>query len=114
MSLKYPYLTVLYNKKTDESFVCLIQVISKNYISYYHVDELKAMDRERFVRMVDNWWKKEPTLPISIYYQDVFSQFDYCKKYLGNNDYIILEGFEGIKLKNLSEKRIKRKIIHLD
>lgn len=114
MNLKYPYLTEIYNKKTDTTFICLIQSVSKNYISYYYLNDLKYMDRERFIRLADNWWKKEPTLPISIYYQNIFDQFDYCKKCLNNNDYIIIQGFEGIKLKNLSEKRIKRKIIHLD
>lgn len=114
MNLKYPYLTEIYNKKTDEKFICLIQSVSKNYVSYYYLDKLKAMDRERFIRLAENWWKNEPMLPISIYYQNIFDQFDYCKYHLSNNDYSILQGFEGIKLKNLSEKRIKRKILHLD
>jgi len=114
MILKYPFLTEIYNKKTDSNIVCLIQSISKNYISFYDVTLLKAMDRERFVRLTENWWKKEPTIPVSLYYQGIFDQFDYARKYLENNTYIILKGFEGIKLKNLSEKRIKRKVIHLD
>lgn len=114
MNLKYPFLTEMYNKKTDSNIICLIQSISKNYISFYDVSLLKAMDRERFVRLTENWWKKEPTIPISLYYQGIFDQFDYTKHYLENNTYIILKGFEGIKLKNLSEKRIKRKVIHID
>lgn len=114
MILKYDFLTELYNKKTDSNIVCLIQSISKNFISYYDVKELLPMDRERFIRLTNNWWKNEPNLPISLYYGNIFDQFDYCKKCLENNNYVILKGFEGIKLKNLSDKRIKRKIIHLD
>lgn len=112
--LKYPYLTELFNKKFETSIICLIQSVSKNYISFYNVKELKPMDVEKFIRLVDNWWKNSPNIPISLYYQQIFDQFDYCKQHLSNNDYIISNGFEGIKLKNLSEKRIKRKIIHLD
>lgn len=112
--LKYPYLTELFNKKFEISIICLIQSVSKNYISFYNVKELKPMDVEKFIRLADNWWKNSPNIPISLYYQQIFDQFDYCKQHLSNNDYIISNGFEGIKLKNLSEKRIKRKIIHLD
>ena len=107
-------MTEIYNKKTDENTVCLIQSISKNYISFYDVSLLKAMDRERFVRLAENWWKTQPTLPISVFYQGIFDQFDYTKKCLESNTYLILKGFYGIKLKNLSEKRIKRKVIHID
>ena len=110
----YPYLTEIYNKKIETSVIGLIQAISKNYISYYSYNDLKPLDKERFIRLVENWWKKEPSIPISLYYQGIFDQFNYCKSCLSNNDYIILDGFEGIKLKNLSEKRIKRKLIHLE
>lgn len=114
MTPKLPYLTVIFNKKTSETILCLIQAVSKNYISFYPLSQLKSRDKEMFFFLTEKWWKKEPSLPITIYYQDLFSKFDYCKKYLGNNDYNIVDGFGGINLKNLSEKRIKRKIIHLD
>jgi hypothetical protein len=114
MILEYPYLTELYNKKIEENIICLIQSVSKNYISYYVLNELRETDKEKFKNLVSQWWKLKPTLPISVYYKQLFNQFDYCKKYLNNNEYIIVNGFEGIRLKNLPEKRIKRKIIHLE
>lgn len=114
MNHNFPYLTKIFNKKTNEEIICLILSISKNYFSYYNVLELKKEDREEFFSKVNSWFKREPILPVSIYYQDSFDKFDYCKHYLGNNDYNFIEGFEGIKLKNLSERRIKRKIIHLE
>lgn len=114
MNLKYPYLSVILNKKTDEQIACLIQIVSKQYVSFYDLDKLKAMDRERFIRLANQWWNMQPSLPISIYYQDIFDQFEYCKSYLSNSEYTIVEGFEGIKLKNLSDKRIKRKVIKID
>lgn len=114
MILKFPYLSVILNKKTNDLIVCLIQVISKQHISFYDVDKIKQKDRPKFIEMANRWWNMQPSLPISIYYQELFNQFDYCKSYLANNEYTIEQGFEGIKLKNLSDKRIKRKVVHID
>lgn len=109
-----PYLTHIINKKTDEHILCLIQSVSKNYISYYNFSDMKNSDKQIIISLANKWWKSSSTLPISIYYKNNFKHFDYCKKYMNTNDCIIQSGFEGIKLKNLSEKRIKRKVIHLD
>lgn len=114
MILKYPYLSVILKKKSDEKIVCLIQSVSKQHISFYEVDKLKAMDVDAFIRLADNWWVKENTIPISLYYKDIFNRFDYIKTFLDNSEYEIIQGFEGIKLKSLSDKRIKRKLIHID
>lgn len=114
MILKYPYLSVILNKKTKEEIVCLIQSVSKQYISFYEVDRLKAMDVDSFIRLADNWWTKDNTIPISLYYKDIFNRFNYVKTFLDNNDYDFVQGFKGIKLKNTSDKRIKRKLIHID
>lgn len=111
---QFPYLTEIHNKKFNTDLVILIQSVSKNFLSYYNVDKLNPMDIERFNRLANNWWKNSPNIPISLYYKDIFNQFEYCKEHISNGDYDILSGFEGIKLKNLSDKRIKRKIIHLE
>ena len=109
-----PYLTLIFNKKTNDNILCLIQSVSKNYISYYSLSDLKEKDKSLLFAYADKWWKSASTLPISVYYKNNFNQFDYCKKYMNTSDCVILSGFEGITLKNLSEKRIKRKVIHLD
>ena len=77
-----------------------------------HKEEMEKLCK--FIEMANRWWNMQPSLPISIYYQELFNQFDYCKSYLANNEYTIEQGFEGIKLKNLSDKRIKRKVVHID
>ena len=48
---KYPYLTEIYNKKFETKTICLIQSVSKNYISFYNLQELKPMDIEKFFRL---------------------------------------------------------------
>lgn len=114
MTNTVPYFSDILNKKTNEKFICLIQLISKNYISYYTLKEIKKSDQQYFLKLVDTWWKNSPNIPISLYYKSIFDQFNYCKHHLANNDYVIEKGFCGNKLKNLSEKRIKRKLIHID
>jgi len=109
-----PYLTILYDKKTENTILCLIQLLSKNCISYYTINELLPDDCIKFFKLAENWWNRCPIIPISLYYRDDFKNFKYCKHHLYTGDYQIIGGFTGVNLKFLSEKRIKRKIIHLD
>ena len=111
---KHPYLSVIYNKNRDSKMLVLIQLLSKQHISYYDINKLKDEDIKEFFRMVINWWKKNPTIPISLYYKDLFKKFDYTKEYLENKEYEVIDGYKGVSLKNLSEKRIKRKIIKFE
>lgn len=114
MTINLPFLSEIYNKKNNKTQICLIHVVTKNEISLYNLKELKPSDRTSFLSLVSKWWKTASYLPISIYYQDLFDRYEYCKHHYSVNDLNIISGFEGIKLKNLSEKRIKRKIIHLE
>lgn len=109
-----PYLTVLIDKKTDDNILCLIQLLSKTAVSYYTVNEIQAQDYLRFFTMADNWFKKCPMIPISLYYGSNFKMFNYCKHVLFTGEYQYAGGFSGANLKCLSERRIKRKIIHLE
>lgn len=109
-----PYLTVLLNKKTNDNILCLIQLLSKTAVSYYTINEIQASDYLRFFTMADNWFKKCPMIPISLYYKNDFQRFNYCKHILFSGEYQYSGGFSGANLKCLSERRIKRKIIHLD
>ena len=109
-----PYVTILLNKKTEKTNICLIQVLSKSYISYYDINELTSEDYEPFFNLSNIWFKRSPLIPISLYYRDVFKKFNYCRHYLETGTFQIIGGFTGMNLKYLCEKRIKRKIVHLD
>lgn len=109
-----PYLTILYDKVKDKTILCLINLLSKNYISYYEINAIHHDDMIKFFQMTENWWIKCPLFPVSLYYKDEFKPFNYSKKYMFNGNYQIIGGFTGVNLKSLSEKRIKRKIIHID
>lgn len=111
---RHPYLTVLYNKFAEKEMVVLIQIITKQHISFYDVKKIKFEDLNTFFAMVQKWWKQEPTMPISLYYKDDFNKFDYVKSFIDVKDCEIISGFQGVQLKNLSEKRIKRKLIKFE
>ena len=49
-----PYFTILLNKKTDTTILCLINLLSKNYISYYVVNELNADDYVKFFNLAQS------------------------------------------------------------
>ena len=109
-----PYLSILYDKKTEETILCLIQLLSKNCISYYTINDLLPDDCVNFFKLAETWWNRCPMIPISLYHREAFKRYKYCKHYMFTGDYQVIGGFSGVNLKYLSEKRIKRKIIHLD
>ena len=111
---KYPFLSIIYNKNKGSNIIVLIQLLSKYHISYYNINELKNNDLKEFFNMVQGWWNKKPLMPISLYYKESFDKFNYCKEYIETKDYSFVKGFPGVTLKNLSEKRIKRKVFKFE
>lgn len=114
MNENIPYLSVLYDKKNNSTILCLIQLLSKNCISYYTINDLLASDYIQFFKLAETWWNRCPMIPISLYHREAFKKYNYCKHFMFTGDYQLIGGFSGVNLKYLSEKRIKRKIIHLD
>lgn len=114
MYTQAPFLSILYNKKSDKTILCLIQLLTKNCVSFYEINELKPEDYGNFFVLADIWWKRCPILPISLYHKGVFKKYDYCKHHIFANDFQIIGGFSGVNLKYISEKRIKRKLIQMD
>lgn len=111
---EYPFVSVIYNKKEEISTSVVINLISKQHISYFRINKLKSNDFNGFFNMVINWWKREPEIPLSLYYKDQIKKYNYALEYLENKDYEVISGFPGTNLKNLSEKRIKRKVITIE
>lgn len=110
----YPFITVIYNKKINAQYPVVVDLISKHYISFYNLNELDKKSRHELLDICNLWYKKDIKIPLSLYYKESIKNFSKYLEYLENNEYEIVEGFKGTNLKNLSEKRIKRKVIHLD
>lgn len=109
----YPFISVICNKKININMYVVINLVSKQYISYYNLSKIYKNDLNEFYSLVINWWKNNSGLPISLYYQNKMDDFEYALEFLENKNYEIISGNVGTNLKNLSEKRIKRKVIDL-
>lgn len=110
-----PFLSFLTNIRTEESFFCVINLISKNTISYYNIGKIESMEEyDSFMQMAQKWWDSCPIIPISVYYHYELKKYEYIKEIINNNEYRILKGFSGVSLNNLTDKRIKRHIINVD
>lgn len=111
---RFPYISIIYNKKTEKSFYAIIQNISKTYTSFIDITALKNHgDLSKVIALADSWWRTNHSIPLCIFYRERFDTFNYAKKHILANDTLITNGWEGIHLKTLSEKRIKRKLITL-
>ena len=110
----YPFISVIFNKKIDMNMYVVINLISKQHISYYNIRKIHQNDLSEFFSLVVNWWKHNPQLPLNLYYTEDMDDFDYALEYLENKDYNFVSGNLGTNLKNLSEKRIKRKLITIE
>ena len=110
----YPFISLIYDKRFEFQYPVVIDLISKHYISFYNLNKMNTNDRHDLLEITKNWYKKNTKIPLSLYYKEQVSKYSQYLEYIENKDYEVIKGFQGINLKNLSEKRIKRKIIRLD
>lgn len=107
----FPFLSMIEDTKHGTSCFALINIISKEAISFYELTKLTIDEYDNFMLLAQNWWNRCPIIPISVYYHAEFKEFEHAKHILYHGDYKVLAGFSGASLSNLCEKRIKRKIV---
>jgi len=110
----FPFLSMIQDTKRGTSCFALINIISKEAISFYELTKLNVDEYDNFMLLAQNWWNKCPIIPISVYYHNEFKEFEHAKRILYHGDYKVSAGFSGASLSNLCEKRIKRKIITIN
>lgn len=110
----FPFLSMIQDTKRGTSCFALINIISKEAISFYELTKLNVDEYDNFMLLAQNWWNKCPIIPISVYYHTEFKEFEHAKRILYHGDYKVSAGFSGASLSNLCEKRIKRKIITIN
>jgi len=111
---QYPFISIIYNKKNNFQYPIIIDLVSKHYISYYNLNNLSKELRHKLLDLAVIWYRKNIQIPLSLYYRDNAKEFSKSLEYLENNEYEIINGSKGTNLKNLSEKRIKRKMIKVE
>lgn len=108
----FPFVSVLKHKKTGELYTAIIQDISKTTISFFNLYTIyKAGDIVKVVNLSNAWWNSQPFIPVSVFYREKFDRYNYARHHYSVNDIEIISGFKGIRLKDISERRIKRKLI---
>ena len=109
-----PFLSFLVNTKKSTTIYCLINLISKDTISFYNIHKLEPDEYDEFMNLAETWWNSCPLIPISVFYHYEIKKFEHIKEIIRDNNYKILKGFSGVSLNNLTDKRIKRHIINVD
>lgn len=110
----YPFITLIYDKRYEFQYPVVIDLISKHYISFYNLNKMDTISRHNLLDIASSWYKKNTKIPLSLYYKEQVDPYFRFLEYIENKDYEIVRGFQGINLKNLSEKRIKRKMIKIE
>jgi hypothetical protein len=109
---KFPFLShVTY---ANNEYVGIIQNYDKHCLSIYDIERLKTIDEKKlFLDMGDVWWNESNRLiPINIFLKKDFAYFKICLSTFIAKDCEVLAGPQ-ISLKNISEKRVKKRSIQL-
>ena len=109
---KYPFLSHV--KYAGNEYIGIVQNFDKQCLSIYDINKLKTLDeRKLFLEMGDVWWNESNRLiPINIFLKKDFQYFKVCLQTFIAKDSEIISGPQ-ISLKNISEKRVKKRSIQL-
>lgn len=108
----YPFLTVATYGKNE--YLGIVQNQDANLISMYVFDEIKTLElRKTFLEYGNEWWwETNRMIPINIIMGEKFSPFKHCLRTFNIKDFEIKYG-PSVCLKNIMQKRVKRKNIQL-
>lgn len=109
---KYPFLSHV--KYAGNEYIGIVQNYDKHCLSIYDINKLKTLDeRKLFLEMGDVWWNESNRLiPINIFLKKDFFYFKVCLQTFIAKDSEIIAGPQ-VSLKNISEKRVKKRSIQL-
>jgi len=108
----FEFVSVLRDIKNDKLYYGIIQNISKSMISFYDL-KLIADNHQlpEFMALAKTWWNITPCIPLCIFYREKLDKFNYAKIPALTRDIKLIAGCKGIRLRALSERRIKRRLI---
>ena len=109
---KYPFLSHV--SYAGNEYIGIVQNFDKFCLSIYDIDKLKTTnEKQLFLEMGDAWWNESNRLiPINIFLKKDFQYFKICLQTFIAKDSEIISGPQ-ISLKNISEKRVKKRSIQL-
>jgi hypothetical protein len=113
MLTKFPFLTLAKYGKNDE-YVGIVQNQDGNLISMYVYGQLKsAEDKQTFIDYGNEWWwGTNRMIPINIIFGKKFAQFKPILRTFNTKEFNVVYG-PTVCLKNIMQKRVKRRNIQL-
>lgn len=109
---KLPFLSLCRCGKNE--YIGIIQNIDINIVSMYSFDLIKTTEEKlRFIDLGNEWWwGTNRLMPINLVLGNRFNIFNYCLLSFTNKDFELISG-PSVSLRNLLNKRIKKKHIQL-
>lgn len=108
----FEFVSVLRNNKNGKTYYGIIQNISKSMISFYDLSIINSQKKlPEFISLAKTWWNITPCIPLCVFYREKLDKFNYAKVHYQTNEISIVSGCKGIRLRALSERRIKRRLI---
>jgi hypothetical protein len=108
----YPFVSCI--KSNNIEYIGIIINFDEFIASIYDISIIKDNnDREKFLAMGETWWwESNRRLPINIFLKQQMNIFKYTIKTFNSKDVELVFG-PSVNLREIAEKRIKRKSIQL-
>jgi hypothetical protein len=111
--VKFPFLSVLENKKTGELYFGLVQNQTKRVTNIYILNDVKSFQLKLFLDLASTWWwESNRKMPINIFLRDDLEQFKYCVRRINTIELIHHVG-PVTSISTYASRRVKRKTIRL-
>ena len=109
---QFPFISFL--TYGGNEYLGIIQNCDQYITNVYDYGKLiSASDKQLFLELGEVWWwESNRTIPINIFMKQDWAPFRYCLRTLNSTDVAVIHGPQ-INLRNLAQKRIKRKQIVL-
>ena len=108
----FPFLAVV--RSGSNEYFGIIQNQDQTVSSVYVYELLKTTEEKRQFLTLGHewWWETNRKIPINIVLGSRFDPFKYCLMNFSNKDFEVLHG-PTVSLKDLMERRVKRKSVQL-
>lgn len=107
-----PFVSYYRDEKENKDIYCVVNAVSKDYISYFNVEKLHEEDIEEFISLITYWYNKsDRKIPLTVYFHSAIDKFKYCYSVETIKKLSFISGYIAFSLRNISDKRIKRTII---
>lgn len=109
---KFPFLTIIGHMGNE--YLGIIQNADNSFVSIYVIDSsFTAVMKKEFLECGETWWwESNRSIPINMFLRERFKPFKPYLKTFAKKDTVIIQG-PIVNLKNMMNKRVKRRIIQL-